>query len=157
MARESVDGLDDRLRTRLAEIRSAAGVPHSQVALECLYFLPAQFLTQYQELFSRALKSDGGESGRNTSQQQAGDLGKATGTGAKPGRRYKKAFVVLDEKALDLKSTIDKRLRMVARDIDSVLSGEQVEKAESRCPRCGTFVQNRWRYCPLDGTPLNID
>ena len=151
------DVYDDKVRSRLAEIRASAGVPHSQVSMEVLYFLPAQFLTQYQDMFSRALKSDGGESGRNTSQQEAGDLGKATGAGAKPGRRYKKAFVVLDEKALDLKTTIDKRLRMMARDIKGALEGEQPEVETSRCAGCGTFVQARWRYCPLDGLPLNID
>lgn len=30
------DAYDDKLRSRLAEIRAAAGVPHSQVSMEVL-------------------------------------------------------------------------------------------------------------------------
>lgn len=150
--------LDDKVRARLAEIRAAAGVPHSQISLEVLYFLPEGFLTHYQALFTRALKSDGGEDQRARSQAEAGQVGKATGgtTGGAP-RRYKRAFVVLDEKALDLKSSIDKRLRMIGRDIRSGLAGEEMDRADRRCPSCGTFVQNRWKFCPLEGSSLSTD
>jgi hypothetical protein len=154
-----MDAYDDKLRTRLAEIRASAGVPHSQISLEVLYFLPQAFLTQYQEMFVRALKSDGGEDQRNRSQQEAGQVEKAAG--GSTGRRYKKSFVVLDEKALDLKSTIDKRLRMVARDIRAGLAGESEEAREAggptRCGRCGTFISRGWKYCPKDGSPQVID
>jgi hypothetical protein len=158
LAPEGVDALDDRVRTRLAEIRASAGVPHSQLSLDVLYYLPKAFLQQYADMFTKAVKADGGESGRNTSQQEQGDLGKATGRGAKTtGKRYKKTFVVLDERALQLKSVIDKRLRMVARDIEVQLAGGEMEKAASRCGQCGTFIQNRWKFCPLDGSNLSTD
>lgn len=152
-----MDVLDDKVRSRLAEIRAAAGVPHAQVSMEVLYFLPERFLHTYQALFSQALKSDGGESGRAKSQQEAGEVGKARGGSTGGGRRYKKSFVVLDEKALDVKSAVDKRLRMIARDIESLLAGGEAEKVEARCGRCGTFVQGRWKYCPMDGESLSID
>jgi hypothetical protein len=153
-----MDPLDDKLRTRLAEIRAAAGVPHAQVSLDVLYFLPEKFLNAYQTMFMRALKSDAGEDQRARSQAEAGEVGKATGgtTGGAP-RRYKKAFVVLDERALDLKTQIDKRLRMIGREVETVLAGGEVERADRRCPSCGTFVQNRWKYCPLEGTSLSTD
>lgn len=153
-----MDPLDDKLRTRLAEIRASAGVPHAQVSLDVLYFLPEKFLNAYQTMFTRALKADSGEDARARSQHEAGELGKATGgsTGGAP-RRYKKAFVVLDEKALDLKSQIDKRLRMMGREVETVLAGGTMERADRRCPSCGTFVQNRWKYCPLEGTSLSTD
>jgi hypothetical protein len=153
-----MDPLDDKLRTRLAEIRASAGVPHAQVSLDVLYFLPEKFLNAYQTMFSRALKSDSGEDQRARSQAEAGEVGKATGgtTGGAP-RRYKKAFVVLDERALDLKTQIDKRLRMIGREVETVLAGGEVERADRRCPSCGTFVQNRWKFCPLEGTSLTID
>lgn len=157
LADPGVDALDDKVRSRLAQIRASAGVPHAQIALDVLYFLPKAFLDQYSDMFTRAVKADGGESVRNQSQLDSAEVGKASGTGAKPGRRYKKTFVVLDERALDLKSAIDKRLRMVARDIENVLAGAEVEKSSSRCGSCGTFIQNRWKFCPMDGSSLSID
>jgi len=152
------DALDDKLRTRLAEIRAAAGVPHAQISLEVLYFLPEKFLTAYQAMFTRALKSDGGEDQRARSQAEAGEVGKASGgsTGGQ-GRRYKKTFVVLDEKALELKTTIDKRLRMIGREVETVLAGGQLEREDRRCPSCGTFVQARWSFCPMEGSRLSTD
>lgn len=152
-----MDALDDKVRARLAEIRAAAGVPHSQISLEVLYFLPEGFLNHYITLFTTALKSDGGEDARNRSQAEAGVVGKATGNhfGGST-RRYKKAFVVLDERALDLKTAIDKRLRMIGRDIRQGLAGELAEAETMRCGRCGTFVQGRWKYCPMDGSSLSV-
>lgn len=160
LADPGVDALDDKVRARLAEIRAAAGVAESQVTMEVLFFLPKAFIEQYADMFTRAVKSDGGESTRNAAQQAAGDLGKATGVrgGAKAGqKRYKKSFVVMDEKALDLKSMIDKRLRMMARDIQTMLAGGEMRKASSRCGECGTFVQDRWKHCPMDGAALGND
>lgn len=155
-----MDAYDERLRSRLAEIRASAGVPHAQVSMEVLYFLPEMFLKQYQAMFSQALKSDGGEDARNRAQAQVGEVGKATGgRSGGAGRRYKKSFIVLDEKALELKTTMDKRLRAIARDIRSGLSGEDVvnQRKVSQCIRCGTFLQSSWRFCPLDGTGQPTD
>lgn len=151
------DALDDKVRSRLAEIRAAAGVPHAQISLEVLYFLPEKFLSAYQAMFTKALKADGGEDQRARSQAEAGEVGKASGGGAAPGRRYKKTFVVLDEKALDLKTMIDKRLRMIGREVETVLAGGQLERQDRRCPSCGTFVQARWSFCPMEGSRLSTD
>lgn len=150
--------LDDKLRVRLAEIRASAGVPHAQLSLEVLYFLPKDFLDKYQELFMRAVKSDAGESTRNTSQQQAADVGVSPGKGAKPAkRRYKKTFVVQDEKALALKSLFDKRLRGMAREIqdelwaieDKVNGKAAVERGQ--CAGCRCFLNDGWQFCPRCG------
>lgn len=147
--------LDDRLRVRLAEIRSAAGVPHSQVSMEVLYFLPKDFLDKYVEVFTRALKADSGESVRNNSQQQAGDLGKATGRGAKPAkRRWKKSFIVQDEKLLLVKTQVDKRLRALAREMATLLEGGDVEKPTAQCSSCRTILRTSWRYCPQCGSAV---
>lgn len=143
--------LDDRLRTRLAEIRASAGVPHAQLALEVLYFLPKGFLDAYANLFTTAVKADSGESARNQSQQDAGELGKARGNGAKPGRRYKKSWIVQDEKALQLKDRVDKRLRAMAGDIAGELAGGDGPAHQANCVGCRTFLQVNWRYCPRCG------
>lgn len=159
-AREvGVDVLDDRLRTRLAEIMSSAGVSHAQIALEVLFFLPKDFLNAYEQMFTRAVKADGGESRRAEAQEAAGTVGKARGTGAKTtGKRYKKTFVVLDERALELKTRMDKRLRMMAREIAGGLEGEEIKGGtKNQCGSCGTFMQARWKFCPLDGSPARIE
>lgn len=151
-----MDQYDDKVRTRLAEIQAAAGVPHSQISLEVLYFLPAGFLNAYMTMFTRAVKADGGESGRNSSQQEAGALGKARGAGAKTnGKRYKKTFVVLDERALQTKTTVDKRLRSMAREIEILLAGGDVKATQGQCDHCGMFVQGSWKFCPQDGLALS--
>lgn len=151
-----MDALDDKVRSRLAEIRASAGVPHAQISLDVLYFLPERFLRAYADMFTKALKADGGEDQRARSQAEAGEVGKAPG-GSGGGRRYKKTFVVLDEKALDLKSQIDKRLRMVGREIETILTGGSMEKQDIRCPSCGAFVQARWKFCPMEGARLTFD
>lgn len=150
---------DDSVRSRLAEIRAAAGVPHSQISMEVLYFLPKGFLDQYAEMFSAAVKSDGGSSAAGARARQDGELGKARGTGAKTtGRKYKKTFVVMDEKALELKTRVDKRLRMLAREIEGELAskgkGDEGGKKMMACGGCRGFIQSQWAYCPRCGARL---
>lgn len=153
LAEPGVDHLDDKVRARLAEIRASAGVPHAQITLEVLYFLPKAFLEQYADMFTRAVKADGGEDARNRSQHEAGEVGKATGgTTGGAGKRYKRTFVVLDERALSLKTLIDKRLRMIAREIESTLARVEVKASTGQCGACGMFLQHSWKFCPKDGT-----
>lgn len=153
---------DDSVRARLAEIRASAGVPHSQISMEVLYFLPKGFLDSYAELFSKAVKSDGGSNAQGERAAQDGELGKAQvkgpGGAKTNGRRYKKTFVVLDERALELKTRIDKRLRLLAKLIRAELdlsAAEHKRLAEARkaeqCSGCRGFLQDGWRYCPLCG------
>lgn len=153
LAAAGVDALDDKVRARLAEIRAAAGVPHAQISLDVLYFLPGGFLNAYADMFTRAVKSDAGGSATAAAQQAAGDLGKARGRGAKTnGKRYKRSFVVMDEKALALKQMVDKRLRNLGRDILLGLNEGGLRASESAtCGSCGMFMQAGWKFCPRDG------
>ena len=159
------DTLDDKVRSRLAEIRAAAGVPHSQISMEVLYFLPKNFIQVYGELFTRAVKSDGGEDARSAQQVDGATVGKVavrkTGAGPTIGaakKRYKKTFVVLDEKALDIKGRMDKRLRGMAREILAELAGVETGAAgATACSRCGMFMQLTWGFCPKDGTPRDSE
>lgn len=157
-SRQNEAAIDEKVKRRLTEMMAAAGIPHSRIALEVLYYLPKGFLDQYAEMFTRAVKADGGESQRNTAQQDGAEVGKAETPGGRGGakqqtKRYKKTFVVLDERALDLKGKIDSRLRGMAREIASELAGIGV-KASDRvlvCSSCGAFMQAAWKYCPRCG------
>lgn len=156
LAAAGTDTLDDKVRTRLAEIRAAAGVPHAQVSLDVLYYLPAGFLSTYAEMFQRAVKSDAGGAATAERQQAAGELGKAKVTGAggakTTGKRYKKTFVVLDERALELKTAVDKRLRNIGRDLRAALDGADfVAGDQPRCSGCGNIMMPGWNFCPKDG------
>lgn len=161
---------DDAVRSRIAEIRAAAGVPHAQVSMEVMYFLPRRFIEAYGHMFTRAVKSDAGESSRHDAQIDGARVGKTAvrKTGAGPtiqggGKRYKKSFVVKDEVALDAKHMIDKRLRQIAREIETLLAGGDSMgdgrggRAEpTRCGSCGIITKPEWRYCPRDGFDLGM-
>lgn len=157
------ENVEDKLRSRLAEIRAAAGVPHAQISLEVLYYLPPRFLNAYADLFSRAVVADGGMGGRGESQAAAGELGKASAVkdGSGPtvqagGKRFKKSFVVIDERCLDLKQTIDKRLRMLGKEIEGLVAGveDDVLKLKTRCGSCGGYTQPNWIFCSKCGTRI---
>lgn len=154
------ENVEDKVRSRMAEIMASAGVPHSRISLEVLYYLPPRFLDAYSALFSGAVVADGGMGGRGESQAAAGELGKAAAVkdGSGPtvqagGKRFKRSFVVRDERLLDAKSMIDKRLRWLARDIEAIIAGVEVDKKaeQTRCEGCGGFMQASWIHCARCG------
>lgn len=158
--------LDDRLRSRLAEIRASAGVPHAQISLEVLYFLPKGFLEAYGELFLRAIRQSS-EGDRAAAAQAAAGVGKARGAGAKTnGKRWKnKAFAVKDERALRAKTRIDQQLRALGRTIASEISvldsaaageGKDPSKTGLQCSGCKLFLDNKWRFCPQCGKDREV-
>lgn len=147
-----MSGLDEALERRLAEIMSAAGVPHARAALEVLYMLPRDFLTGYMELFDDALKFGEGHAGERGEEAKSSG-GKGIHRGKMPmlgagGKRYKEHWTIKSEEALDLKKTIDKRLRAIGRDIrnrDRDKDGESDER--TRCSRCGRIMARDWNFC----------
>ena len=154
------ENVEDKVRSRLAEIRAAAGVPHAQISLEVLYYLPPRFLAAYADLFSRAVVADGGMGGRGASAADAGAVGKAAVTkdGSGPtvqggAKTFKKTFVVLDERCLDVKQAIDKRLRMMGKEIEGLIAGVEVDRTgtATRCVGCGAFMQPTWLHCTRCG------
>jgi hypothetical protein len=157
---------DDRLRIRLAEIMSSAGLGYNQISLEILYLIPREFVDQYIALWEKALGAAG--SGDKAGQQLHRDaqLGKhKTETAAKgkkigagsggQGKRYKKFFVIRDEEALELKGRIDRRLRNMAREMaDSGRGKKGGEKVLTQCKSCGKIMSEGFRFCPFDGSPI---
>lgn len=169
---------DDKVRIRLAEIMSSAGVGYNQISLEILYLLPREFVDRYIDMWTRALgpgiKAPGEAMARDS------ELGRANTDTSKKGlmvgagsggvsKRYKKIFVIADERALMLKDRIDKRLRGMAREIRRELgeleergrleekarkSGEKLGNWMSKCGKCGKLGSAEWAYCPYDGSSL---
>jgi hypothetical protein len=163
---------DDKIRTRLAEIMSSAGLGYNQIALEILYLLPKEFIDRYIWLWEKALGPAGGgdvrgqqlarDANLERAQTSSKDKGNLPSMGA-VGKRYKKIFVIRDEHAFDLKHKIDKRLRGIAREIRNELEGltdqrGKHDRAEGRiaqqCKACGKIMHGDYNYCPYDGAKL---
>jgi hypothetical protein len=166
--------IDRRVARRLTEIFAAAGMKSNRAALELLYLLPDSFLSAYEEVFDRALKLDG--SSATGALKDAAELGKAKGgtsatTGKKTqlsggaGKKYKLYWTVKNDAALELKHSLDKKLRRLAREIrqdladsDVMAAGGKVE-GKCRCGRCGQIMNRDWNFCPGCGqhAPLTIE
>lgn len=163
-----MSSLDDKVRIRLAEIMSSAGVGYNSISLEILYMLPREFVDRYIELWHQALgptikaPGDGmardGELGRAPTETRL--KGKVVGTGAGgAGKRLARAFSLRDEKAFNFKDRIDKRLRAIGRDIrdelrlieDRLQTGSEGVVNVIRCGRCGKIMAEAFKFCPYDG------
>lgn len=166
---------DDRVRIRIAEIMSSAGVGYNQIALEILYLLPSDFINNYIRMWERAF----GPAVRAPGDQMLrdGELGKAPTQTARKGqmvgagsggsaKRWKRIVSIRDERALRLKDRVDKRLRGISRDMRDELSlmeskagrrgGVEVvgsSEVVTQCKKCGKIQAEGWAFCPYDGSP----
>lgn len=148
------------------DMMASAGVDHRRMAQELLFFLPRGFCDAYEQLWYRGVAAkgtDGGSDERGRGNLAKAELGRAEGGrsgGAGKRRSHKKYWVIADERALEIKDRVDKRLRGIAREIDLELK-EQDGRAESRargaraCGDCGRLVGEGWKYCPYDGSSID--
>lgn len=165
---------DEKIRTRLAEIMSSAGLGYNQISLEILYLLPAEFVNRYIWLWEKALGPAGSGDARGQQLARDANLGRAqTKTAAKgnkigagaggQGKKFKRiGMSIRDERALELKSRIDRRLRSIARDIrnfelDDRDSSWLSEKKTAQCASCGRIMDESWVHCPYDGSLIRLD
>lgn len=163
--------MEEPLRIRLAEIMSGAGLGYNQISLEILYLLPEEFVNRYIWLWEKALGPAGGGDAKGQQLARDAELGKAqtktqrkgeiVGTGAGgQGKKFKRiGMSVRDEKALELKTRIDRRLRSIARDIrDYGLSADGQgggRRLSAQCSICGRVMDDSWIHCPFDGSKIN--
>ena len=160
----------DDIRIRLAEIMSSAGLGYNRISLEILYLLPREFIDRYQEVWDRALGAV--VSAPGDSMARAGELGKAKTDTSKKGthigagaggssKRWNRVFQVKDERALELKGRMDKRLRGMAREMRNELMGLDGSGASTstrrNCSGCGRILQSHFNFCPYDGLPNDPD
>lgn len=124
MAREVRDEVADKVRIRLQEILNSAGVDQGRVGIEVLYWLPAEFVRLYEELFMRGLHLGDGDDGEKAGEDEGriiakvksdrrGKKGSMAAQGG--GKRYKTEWVVKDEQALEIKRRVDRRLVEIMR------------------------------------------
>lgn len=154
---------------------------YNQIAKEMVFFLPEGFMTAYEQLWHKGLggKDDGGVGARGAAQAETGRLGKAPtrnkeggiqiSSGGSKRKSYKKYWVIADERALEIKDRMDKRLRAMAREIMEELAGLNEEGLDRkgqlgdgrgasgvtpRCAGCGRILQAGWKFCPNDGAEV---
>lgn len=149
------------------DMMASAGVDHRRMAQELLFFLPRGFCDAYEMLWYRGVAAkgtDGGSDERGRGNLAKAELGRAQGGGkGGAGRRrsHKKYWVIADERALEIKDRVDKRLRGIAREIGEELreidggAREAVKKGARACGDCGRLVGEGWKYCPYDGSSID--
>lgn len=171
--------IENEVRTRLQVVLSAAGMSSDGVAKEVLYWLPAEFLRWYRDLYLRALAlGDGSDRGRQS--QRTSDLGKAivdekeykgkrvgAGKGGGPGGRYRGEWIVKDEEALEELGRINKELLMIlyegiqgrtefVKKVGAIVDREMEGKRKGRegrirrvCGDCNKLMATEWKRCPF--------
>lgn len=148
--------IEQRVRARLAEVMSSAGVDHSRISLEVLYLLPPEFLDAYIELYHRAFK----DSSSSIGNPDAISVKKTKGSQIRPavqGKRYKNYWQIRDEKAFTQKQRVDRKLRALIKEIRTGEAGKGAYRA--RCKGgstggCGRYVEEKWSYCGWCGNEL---
>jgi hypothetical protein len=156
------DRVAEEVNKRLAQAASAAGVDRGRVEIEVLFLLPPEFVRKYRELFDRALSDpikpnldSGKDEGRIKASGKPADPMKARSMGAaSPGKRFVAgAWPIRDEKALEVKRKLDKRLVTLATGALELVSiraaGIDNIPTPSRCPDCGLFQKPEWLRCPF--------
>lgn len=163
-SRMAEDGMDEKLRRRLAEVLSSAGVNANRVALEVLFMLPAEFVRGYSDLFHRALNT--GEDGMGERNDSKAELGRAAGKrteegrgAARKGKGSRGVFSIRSDKALGEKERVDRQLRKLARQMRDAGNAGTGKETVARCGEgveqealgCGRWVESSWKYCPHCG------
>lgn len=153
---EGKGGIDELVRRRLQEILVAAGFDERRVALEVLFWMPSEFVKEYERLFHRALhlgdgddqEKAGADEGRLVAKvkddtrargkrDKDGVMVPGNVRGARGGKKYKLEWVVKDEEALELKKRVDARLRqLVSREM-----GNLVRVSQGSTPGVGELVE----------------
>lgn len=147
--------------------RKNSAVPvRLEVKYEILSVLPESFLHGYEQLWVRmssgrtrervdpdaaTAKVPSGARVR-TDSNQVDARGGARAGGKRAGVSSRN--VISDMRAAALKARVDRKLRVLARDMLAFLEGSgSVNSLVRRCTRCKGWAEDTWNYCPRDGAP----
>lgn len=145
-------------------------VVDGEIAGAVLAFLPKKFVLFYELLADLAYGErrldasgamappEGGRqkvkktSGRTSTSQ--GDKTLAAGTGGKSKNHAEIQFK--NERAVDFRRLVDRKLRRIAREIEEFLTaGDGLRSGKRRCSgRCGKIGEPDWQYCARCGGPM---
>ena len=166
---EPLRGLQDSLKEGMGRLNGlieashqCKGTPVAKVRLTGDDLFPDAIRHAYTALYSHCYGSSGTTIGKAhaisivpkqwfTKSDQQPTRGVAKGVS----KKYSSSVtsVVKNERALDLKRRVDKRLRKLAKDIYAEWEGHEPEKSFS-CWSCHKIVQREWRWCPRCGVSM---
>lgn len=162
-ARRLADG--DSGRRKLVVVDGA-------IAGAVLGFLPKKFVHLYEQLCDRSYgerrldasgsmrtQDDGGgrsQAHKSKGRTSSGQVDKTLVASTQGKTKNHAEISMKDERAVDFRRLIDRRLRRLARDIEEFLSGGEVLRAgKRRCGgRCRKIGEPDWLYCPRCGGPM---
>lgn len=145
------------------DMMADAQVDIRRMSLEVLWFLPRDFVDMYSELFYRTFagKDDGGTGQRGSADAEQARVGKASGKGlaglgGAKRKTFKRYWVIADERAMEIRDRVDKRLRVISRDIRRELEegaggedrAERKARDRARCGSCKRYMEEGWVFCP---------
>lgn len=158
------DAIEREVQRRLAERSGSAGlVSPGRISLEVLFMLPPDFVRAYTSLFDRSLKESVVSAGAKdeavtkklSTTPRLSARGKRKirdGAGARSSsRRYREHWVVRDEKSFRFKSTVDRKLKRLAREIAGQL--RTVEGPDGKLIDTSSPVTFLCARCQVDLAP----
>lgn len=182
-SRDNRTMIELEVQRRLTAALAAAGVSQGVLTREVLFMLPNDFVRAYVQLFDRALKESVVSSGagrgvnagtpvvrgpkggevmvnlqsnsvmeKHDTRQVRGELPMKGGGG----KRFKQHWIIRDEEALKIKSSVDRKLRRIASGIARDIARESQGVMVIECKGCTTKVDCETlgfipRFCPKCG------
>ncbi len=145
----------------LGDARPMVRIVGDRIEGELLRSLPPRFTSAYEALLLRCFPVLRGDPAKDPDAAVA--PGRAlrvrtstgqteTRSGAHNSRRsgLSRRDPLGEERAIRLRARVDRKLRALAREMDT--EGERRDQLR-RCTRCRTFADTDWLYCPRDGAP----
>ena len=124
--------------------------------------LPEDFVFRYELLcmrvFGRAVLSRGGSGDRVVVHGARRVTRVSTGQTETRGGARRNGVVHTDgvevnDAALRMKRRIDRKLRLLARDMKAWMGDDNARAGVRRCSRCNRYAEDTWTFCPWDGAP----
>lgn len=173
------DGVPDAIRDVQGSLKAGTArllevirllVPHEgdekttkrEVILEYESLMPDNIRHAYGYLYSLVYGSSGSFAGDPNAEKivpkewfTKSDQQQTRGVAKQGSRKYSSSVktIIKNERALDLKRKVDKRLRKLAKDIYVELEGGEIEE-QVKCWSCHKLAQREWKYCPRCGDSL---